>query len=395
MQNVKTFDLGIIGLGVAGAFSLLRASELNPNASIVGFELGRPPGKRRRQLEGWLGCFPFSDGKLVKNDSESLLEAENDVLKHLEESGPIKLIKDRSPEASVMKRISKLGLQIKQNDYIQWKPENIHKLSRYISTEIEKLTNASLRFDEEVYSIVKENDEFIITSEKDKVICKKLIIATGRSGWRWSNRTLKSLGVEIDDSVVRAGIKVEIPAQYMKEFNKSHCSFVNDDYEIGTLDWNGTVVPEDHADLVISSFRSNEDRWKTSKVSFNLIKNVKGNKGIDETDRLGKLAFLLSNDRIGREKTKVLLNKTSAVSLIPEFDWLVEDVKKFEALFPSIITRGYFHLPAISTKAGKFDLSDKFETNVEGLYVVGENAGFDGLYKAILSGYKVMKNIME
>jgi uncharacterized FAD-dependent dehydrogenase len=63
-------------------------------------------------------------------------------------------------------------------------------------------------------------------------------------------------------------------------------------------------------------------------------------------------------------------------------------------LFPNIITRGYFHLPAISTSAAKITLTDKFETTVNGLYVVGESAGFDGLYKSMLSGFAVTKGLL-
>ena len=54
---MNKYDVGIIGAGVAGAFAALRISQNNPGTKTIIFDFGRPPGKRRRQLEGWFGCF--------------------------------------------------------------------------------------------------------------------------------------------------------------------------------------------------------------------------------------------------------------------------------------------------------------------------------------------------
>ena len=68
------YDVGIVGAGVAGAFAALRIAERYSKVKTVVFELGRPQGKRRRQLEGWFGCFPAGDGKIYPGDLESVLD---------------------------------------------------------------------------------------------------------------------------------------------------------------------------------------------------------------------------------------------------------------------------------------------------------------------------------
>ena len=65
---MSNYDIGIIGAGVAGAFAALRIAKEYKNFKTIVFDLGRPPMKRRRQLEGWFGCLPNSDGKFYLSD---------------------------------------------------------------------------------------------------------------------------------------------------------------------------------------------------------------------------------------------------------------------------------------------------------------------------------------
>ena len=177
----------------------------------------------------------------------------------------------------------------------------------------------------------------------------------------------------------------------MKDLNKSNCSLINEnnDLEVGPFCWHGTVIPEDHMDMAISSFRSNEERWKqkTDKVSFNLLGNKHfDNSGFEQTNRIGQLSFILTNDRILKEKISYILTNKSKISIIPEYNWLPNAVKKIAEFMPEIVSKGSFHIPTILPMAPKVNISNGMETDISNMFSVGESSGITGILSAALTG---------
>lgn len=390
------YDIGILGAGVSGAFAALRIAEKYKKANTILFDIGRPPHKRRRQLEGWFGCFPTGDGKIYINDIDMVLDLVDGrkaksinkwFMDKLGQVDALKVTKNKEPSASVYKAAKDSNYELEIYDYIQWRPDSIHQLSKIISETIDDAKNITFSFDNEVYSISKTKDGFSLTTKDGEFFCKKIILCAGRSGWRWVNNVYKNFGILSGDSTAMFGIRMEISAQYMKDFNKCHCSLFGNDVEIGPLNWFGTVIPEDHDDLVISTFRSNEDRWKSDKVSFSLIGHRDfENAGCYQTDRLAKLAFLLSEDRIGKEKVVNLIKGRSTLTSLPEYNWLPEAIKQLEAVIPSIISRGYFHIPDIITTTSEVKVGTNLESEIDDLFIAGESVGIRGVAAAAITG---------
>jgi thioredoxin reductase len=394
---MKDFDVGIIGAGVAGAFATLKLAKDHKSVKTIVFDLGRPPMKRRRQLEGWLGCLPNSDGKLYQTDIGKVAQitglrrakSASTWFKHvIEQVDTVKIIKDRSPNVAMEKKLNKLGYDIVLNDYVQIYPKEIHALSKYMAETIEKNKNIIFSFDNEVLRIAKQKNVFVISTEDQEYRCKKIIVAVGRSGWRWAKTLFTGLGIVDNNDIARFGIRIETNSSVMKDFNKSNCTLIKgDQIEIGPLSWFGTVIPEDHLDLAISAFRSNENRWKSDKVSFSLIGNRPfPNKGFEETDRMGKLAFVLANDRVIKERISSILTKKSRISVIEEYDWLSPVIEELVTAIPEIVTKGYFHVPTIVPSAPKINIGDNLETEVDGMFVAGESAGIHGILAAGIMG---------
>jgi uncharacterized FAD-dependent dehydrogenase len=392
----KIFDVGIIGAGIAGVFASLRIADKYSDNRVLLIDLGKGVAKRRRQLEAWFGCFPTGDGKIYQNDYKKVSEivdgrtvkgAKNYFNSWLYQINDNKIIKDLGPSSATLKTLEENEWDVQLNDYVQWKPEDIHGLSKIIVNKIESVGNITFSFDNEVFSFIKEKRHFAITTEEGEFLCKKIIMCVGRSGWRWATKVYKDFGITLNDDLANFGVRVELPCQYMKEFNKSHCTLTKGDITVGPLSWNGTVIPEDHADLAISAFRSNEERWKSDKVSFNLIgsKYFKDD-GCNQTDRLAKLAFLLSNDRIGKERVKSFLRGNSQLSLLPEYSWLNEAIEDLTNIMPNILTKGYFHMPAIIPMASTINLTPKLESDVDGLFIAGESANIRGIGASAMSG---------
>ena len=400
------YDVGIIGAGVAGSFASLKLAKEHKNVKAILFDLGRPPMKRRRQLEGWLGCLPNSDGKLYLSDLPKVSNLLGNrktnathkwVNNYLSNINSFKLIKDKSPLISTEKKIKKIGYDIVLNDHLQMYPKDIHQLSKNMSDDIEKSKNITFCFDTEIIEIRKEKTQFVVKSTTEEYKCKKIILAVGRSGWRWVSDIFKNFGIIENNDYAKFGIKVEMNSAQMKDFNKSNCSlYKGTDLEVGPLSWNGTVIPEDHVELAITTFRSNENRWKSDKVSFSIIGNrLYPKQGYEQTDRLGKLTYVLSNDRILKERVSTILTKKSKISVLREYDWLIDTIQELALIMPDIATKAYFHVPTIMPMAPTINIGTNMESEVPGMFVVGETAGISGLLSAAVMGAAVADTVCK
>jgi thioredoxin reductase len=391
----KKYDVAIIGAGVAGCFAALKIQE-NYTADTIVFDIGKRFAKRRRQLEGAIGCFPNSDGKLYLNnfehiktlvDGRSANASKKWVDQVLSEAGNLKILKDNKVANDLLNRAEAHKFKFIKNDHIQWKPEQIHKLSKNMVQQFEDSGHVSFSFDNEVHQILKKKNAFLICSNDGEVLAKNIIFCPGRTGWRWANDFYKNMGIEVQDDYAKFGVRFEISGQYIKELNKSHGSFVRPDLEVGPFSWNGTIMPEDHADLVCSTFRSNEERWHSEKVSFSLIANVfNQNNGVKQTERMANLSYLLFNDRVSKEKVKVFLKKNSQLNYIPEYNWLENAINELGDMFPNLISKGYYFVPNILPLPGKISLDKNLCSEIDGLYVAGEAGNVPGIYGAALSG---------
>src|SRR5271166_1250381 len=338
------FDVGVIGAGPAGIFAAYKIAKDHPKTSAILFDLGRPCGKRRRPGEGYFGMFPNSDGKLYTNDINDLADVSGSVktknankwfMSSAKNVIDCNIVKDRSPSDALTRKIKKQGYSVNTNNHIQLYPKEIHALSRYTSDTLNSSKNITCSFDNEIFNIVKHKNVFHISSHLGEFVCKKIIACVGRGGWRWAQELFESFGIVEENNITKFGIRVEITSSSLKDFNTSNCFIANKDLELGPFSWHGTVVPEDHIDFAISGFRGNEERWETDKTSFNLIGNrVFPNKGFEQTNRIGQLTFILSNDRILKEKISTILNGKSRLSLLPEYDWLPEAINKVAQFVP-------------------------------------------------------------
>jgi len=388
----KNFSVAIVGAGLAGCFSLLKLLE-NQYQDVALFDLGRPFAKRRRQLEGALGCLPCSDGKFYLTDIDqfdfidgrNFRKTKNWVLKQLESVGVTKTITDTLPSSSIQKKLTEAGWDFKTNDYVQWKPEQIHNFSRYVYRTIEP-HNPNLFFDTEIRSVSKNGTGFILKTPDDEFTCEKLIVAAGRTGWRWVQDIFKDLGLPYDDSVAKIGVRFEVPTNIVKEFNRSNLSMTKPGIEVLPWNWNGTIMPEDHADMVISCFRSNESRWNSEKLSFSYINHIPTESGVDLSERIAKLSYLLFNDRVSKERNKIYLTGRSQLNSIPEYSWLGNAIDEMSRIIPDFIEKGAYHIPNILCHPPRVDLSQTLQTVDPNLILAGESANLGGLLGSCLSG---------
>jgi uncharacterized FAD-dependent dehydrogenase len=61
-------------------------------------------------------------------------------------------------------------------------------------------------------------------------------------------------------------------------------------------------------------------------------------------------------------------------------------INDLTAIFPDIATKFYFHTPTIVPLAPKINIGDNLSSEIEGMFVVGESAGVQGILAAGIMG---------
>lgn len=390
---MEILDIAIIGCGVAGACAAYSLRHTKKTVALI--DVGRPPLKRRRQMEGWLGLLPSSDGKLFLNDLKHCNFdkdiAFGKVQELLNQVSDFKVFESKKINNEFIKTAKSNNFSIDYLNWMQMYPKDIHSLSKLMNVEIENLENFYHYFDLEVSDVFHENGTFSIDCGEKVIKAKKVIIALGRSGWRLSHHIFNKFGLITDNTEARLGIKIETQSDNLKEFKKSILTLTNADENImlGPFMSNGTVIPEDHIEMAQAAFRSNEPRWQSSFTTFDLIKTIKVEKACETVDRLSKLTWILGNDRIIKEPTITILNKKSKLFILDEYKFLTNELLKINSLFPEILEKSYYYAPLIMAEPGKIELNEHLETTVPGMYCIGESARIPGLLGAMISGMKM------
>lgn len=406
MEQNYIYDIAIIGMGTAGLFASIKLME--GKKDIITFETGAGPSKRRHSIFGFLGSLPSGDGKIYLSDlnkvksvagATSTNAAKKLFDKYFKKVSDYRITRDSNVTSTLAKKIEKNGFQIEYNDYIQIIPKELHALSKIISKEMEDSEQFVSKYNLEIQDIKKNKDYFILIDEHgNEHMAKKVIMAPGRGGWRWAAEIFKKLGLDYKNDQGLFGIRVETTMANLKSFNESSCKLTKSgklNYQVGPFNWGGTIIPEDQGSAAITAFRSNENRWKTDKVSFDVLLNkTYDNNAFEEIDRLTNLSFIITNERILKERVSYLLNEKSKLSILPDYKPLIPIIQDLSEIIQDI-NKCYFYAPTAITLAPKVNYSDKFETQLKGLYVVGETAGEQGILFSALSGICAAAAIMK
>jgi len=392
---MKLYDVGVLGAGVAGSFATYKLCQNNKNLKVAIVDIGRPPLKRRRQMEGWLGCFPTSDGKLYETDlklAETICNKDlvNSNFKYLEEMFKslfdFEITKTKKVSRTTQDLLKNNNYSIEYHNYHQMFPKNVHLVSKFMNKFIEDHENLSYYFDEEILSITRDENGFLIETNYNQFYCKNILLSTGRSGWRFTKQIFDYFGINQEDKSLNFGLRAELGESSLRDFNKSVCTLKKDNFTIGKLSWNGTTIQEDHIDFAISTYRSNENRWKSEKVSFDILCNVECENASYEAERISKLSFLLGNDRVLKEKIHAFLENKAKISPLKEYNWTNDLFNNLNNIIPDFTDKAYIYYPTLKTQAPKINIKENLETEVDGLYVAGESSGNQGLLYSAITG---------
>lgn len=340
---------------------------------------------------------------------------------------------ERSAAAAGLKllkaRVRHLGteenLKILQNIY--------HTLENRIETRFKTFVDDILT--EETEASSGKNKSFRVTGIKlkngEELLADRVIIGPGRDGSQWLASLLKRRGIQMMNNQVDIGVRVETSDVIMQEINKHlyEAKFVFNT-SVGTRvrtfcsNPSGHVVVENHSGVMTANGHSYKDPALGSRnTNFALLVShtftEPFDKPIEYAKEISRRANDLSNGSVivqkygdilkGRRSTEKRIKEGFIEPTLKEavpgdlglvlpyntMKSLVEMMEALEKVTPGIASEHtLFYGVEAKFYSARPRLSDNFETDISGLFTVGDGAGITrGLAQASAAGVHVARYI--
>lgn len=402
---------------------------------------------------GWAGAGAFSDGKLSLSP-----EVGGRILEYLSEEEAKELIKycdDIYLKFGANDVI--YGLNNEKVDEIKYESSkhNIRLIEcpvRHLGTELsydvlKKMysyiineTNTDFLELTEADSIIVEDNKVrgILINNKDgmkEIRADNVVMAPGRGGAEWLSNEAKKLNIKTTNNAIDIGVRVETPNSIMdhltKDLYEAKLVYYSDtfDNKVRTFCMNpGGVVSEEHYDgeiAVVNGHSYSEKELRTENTNFAMLVSTTFTEPFDQPIDYGKYIAQLGNmltgggimvqrlgDLLNGRRTDVSrLKKSTTIptlkSAVPgdlsfvlpqrHLTSIVESIKAFDKIAPGLYSKNTL-LYGVEVKfySSKFETNNKFETEIENLYTIGDGAGITrGLMQASVTGVIVARNINE
>lgn len=474
-------DVVIVGAGPAGLFSALTLAINNTNMNIVIIDKGKSiedrkcpmrekPGTKCKHcktcaiMSGFGGAGTFSDCKLSLTPhgvggnivdyvgselAEKLIESVETTYRSFDCDRQKRVVFGETSDETLKYHCDLYGI-----DYILCPTKHLgtdgtYKVMQNMQAMLSKEKNITFLFDTVVTGIDYEgttpnsNTHFVYTINnvnkvKTVIKTKNVILAPGRSGNKWLKSVAENLNIETSNNKVDIGVRVEMPAKYIKPITdatydmKLSCTDEKTGNKVRTFCTNPNgYVSEEHydGDLAVVNGHSFADK-KSDNTNFALLVTLNDvSLDSDYTRSIVKLANKVSQGNIIKqnfieflqgyqyltEDTKGSIKPTlntaingnltnilpsSVASLICEF------IVKFTNLFTQLSNiEGSYHdiysniiLYGIEAKfyGDLIKVDSNMQTSCKGIYAIGDGAGITrGITQAAACGIVAATDIIS
>lgn len=404
-------------------------------------------------VSGWSGAGAFSDGKLSLSQ-----EVGGHITDYLGREKAAELIQYADSIYCDFGASNEVhGLNDKKVDEIRYEcsRHNIELVPcpvRHLGTERAFDVLRAMY----VHLIENTNTEFMeLTSAKDilvkngrvcgitveingvstELLAPKVVAAPGRGGADWLNHTVRKLGITTENNEVDIGVRVEVPNSIMDHLTKhlyeAKLIYYSDTFEnkVRTFCMNpGGVVSEEHYEngiAVVNGHSYGDVARKTENTNFALLVSSRFTSPFDDPivygEYIAKLGNMLTGGPImvqrlgdlekGRRTDATRLKKsttrptlTTAVPgdlsfVLPHrhLTSIIEALRAFDKVAPGLYSKNTL-LYGVEVKfySSKVKVHNNFETDIEGLYCIGDGAGITrGLMQASVTGVVVARDIVK
>lgn len=419
-----------------------------------------PPAHKKKEFAGclpacsitagWGGAGAYSDGKfnlttefggwmqdyLAPSDVLKLIEYADEI--NIKHGGTLQITDPTTPKvAEIERKAAASGLKLLKARVRHLGTEENLKILQNIFATLE--TRIETRFKTFVDDIITEKTadglsvHGVVLKGGETLLAKKVIIGPGRDGSQWLGEILKKNGLQMMNNQVDIGVRVETTDVIMAEINEHlyEAKFIFNT-SVGTRvrtfcsNPSGHVVVENHSGVMTANGHSYKDPELGSKnTNFALLVSHTFtdpfDKPIEYAKEISRRANDLSNGSVivqkygdiikGRRSTETRIKEgfieptlkeavpgdlglvlpyntmKSLIEMIDALDVITPGIASEHTLFYGVEAKFYSARPR---------LTDKFETEINGLFAIGDGAGITrGLAQASAAGVHVARYLNE
>lgn len=294
-------------------------------------------------------------------------------------------------------------------------------------------------FDTMVQDLIIEDGKIkgittLCKGEENTFYADKVVVAIGREGAGWFREVCKDKGINTKVGTVDIGVRVEVRDEVMKEINETlyesklvyYTPTFDDKVRVFCSNPSGEVATEyyDGGLAVVNGHAYKSEDMKTNNTNFALLVSKEFTEPFEEPIEYGKyvarLGNMLSGGKIlvqrygdfkrGRRTTEERLRRNNIqhtlkdavagdLSLVLPYRIMKDLEEMIEALdkvVPGMASdETLMYGVEVKFYSSRVVVDDKFETNINGLYAVGDGAGITrGLQQASANGIQVARNIL-
>ncbi len=454
MQN--QYDVVIVGAGAAGVFMAYELTRLDRGIRVCMIDRGGPIQSRLCPIDGkkitacvhcktcsvmngFGGAGGMSDGKYNITNSFG---------------GDLYAYTGKEKAINLMKYVDGVNLKMGGGDAKLYSTgssgiqaealrHDLHLLEaqvRHLGTDrnrkiLQNLydcikSSVDIRFHEEVSTVEKREEGFLIQTDKDSYLCRQTAIAAGRSGSVWISGLCRKFGIETHSNRVDIGVRVELPAAVFEHITEkvyeSKIVYRTKKYGdlVRTFCMNpyGEVVSENTNGIVTVNGHSYSDpKYHTQNTNFALLVSNTFSEPFRDSNLYGESIARLSNMlgggilvqrfadlTAGRRTNEHRLSQcflTPTLKATPgdlslvipkrQLDDIIEMIYALDKIAPGTANADTL-LYGVEVKFynSKVTVDENLETAVKGLYILGDGSGVThSLSQASASGVYAARTI--